>query len=84
MFLTVTIASFLMGMFFRQRDNYLILIYFVLLYCFAEIWRVYIFNAGIVLTLLIFSLLAPFGSIFIRWIFNQGKMSTTHKNFGIG
>ncbi len=84
MFLTVTIASFLMGMFFDQRGNYLILIYFVLLYCFAEIWRVYIFNAGIVLTLLIFSLLAPFASIFIKWIINQGKMLTTHKNFGIG
>ncbi len=83
MFFTVSIGSFLMGMFFRQRSNYLILIYFVLLYCFAEIWRVYIFNAGIIITLLVFSLTAPFASMLIKWIINQVKMLNSQKNLGI-
>jgi len=83
MFLAVSISSFLMGMFYRQRNNYLILIYFVLLYCFAEIWRVFIFNAGIVMTLLVFSIAAPFASMFIKWIISQGKTSASSHNVGV-
>jgi len=73
MIFTSAIAAFLMGIVYRQRNNYLILIYFILLYCFAEIWRVFIFNAGIIITLLVFSFLAPFASVGIKWIIKQGK-----------
>jgi hypothetical protein len=73
MIFTSAIAAFLMGIVYRQRNNYLILIYFILLYCFAEIWRVFIFKAGIITTLLTFSFLSPFASIGIKWIIKQGK-----------
>ncbi len=83
MIFVAALTSFLMGMFYRQRSNYLILVYFVLLYCFAEIWRVFIFNTGIIITLLTFSLLAPVASLTIKWIINQSKMLTSRKNFGM-
>jgi hypothetical protein len=66
MTVSVMLASFLMGMLYRQKDNFIILIYFVLLYCFAEIWRVYIFNAGIIITLLVIAILAPAASRAVR------------------
>ena len=63
---TVLASSFIMGMLRRQRSNFLILVYFVLLYCYAEIWRVYIFNAGIMTTLLVVSLLTPIATRIIK------------------
>jgi len=83
MIFTVSISSYLMGMIYRQRCNYLILVYFVLLYCFAEIWRLFIFNAGIIITLMVFSLATPFVSITIKWIISQSRILTSRKNLRI-
>ncbi|UCE23177.1 MAG: hypothetical protein JSU74_07670 [Candidatus Zixiibacteriota bacterium] len=69
MLFTLMVSAFLMGMVYRRRDKYLILVYFVLLYCYAEIWRIYMFRSGIVITLLVFSLLAPFASRSIKAAF---------------
>lgn len=49
--LTSFLNSIIMGHFSRYK-SYIFLIEFVLLYCFAEIWRIYLFKEGIILTLL--------------------------------
>ena len=66
MMLSIIVSSFVMGMIYHHKDKYLILVYFVFLYCFAEIWRVYIFSAGIITTLLLLSLTAPLVSRAIK------------------
>ena len=69
MLLTLMVSAFLMGMAYCRRGKYSMLVYFVLLYCYAELWRIYMFRSGIVITLLAFSLLAPFASRAIKSAF---------------
>ncbi|MFZ5807153.1 MAG: hypothetical protein ACOY3I_08115 [Verrucomicrobiota bacterium] len=72
-FFIIAVASFcsasMMGFLRYQLDTYLALIYFVLLYCFSELWRIFMFNKGIVITLLIFSLVLPVGMGFLKALF---------------
>ncbi|MEW4241086.1 hypothetical protein Q0N51_19060 [Priestia megaterium] len=55
-FLVITITSLVFSIImghFSQYRSYIFLIELILLYCFSEIWRIYLFNQGIILTLLI-------------------------------
>jgi hypothetical protein len=55
---TVLFASWLMGTLFSQRSSALGLLYGVLLFCFAEMWRLFLFEKGIVITIIVLSLVA--------------------------
>jgi hypothetical protein len=55
-------ASFLMGILSKHRRSFLGLVFFILLYCFAELWRVFLFDQGIVATLLLSTLLVVIAS----------------------
>jgi hypothetical protein len=55
---TVLFASWLMGTLFKQRASALGLLYGVLLFCFAEMWRLFMFEKGIVITLIVLSIVA--------------------------
>ncbi len=49
----VFIGGFLMSFAIKNKNNILVLIFGVIGYCFAEIWRLFLFSQGIVLTILI-------------------------------
>ncbi len=53
-------AAALMGALTAHFHNYFALSYFVLLYSFSELWRIFMFHRGIVLVLLAFSFGAPY------------------------
>lgn len=52
-------VSTIMGILYFERDNYLLVGYFVMIYPFAELWRGNIFFAGITIVLFTFSFLLP-------------------------
>ena len=54
-----TVFSMLAGWLHKNKKNYLYTGYPVILYAFAEIWRIELFNKGIFFTLLIIALLIP-------------------------
>ena len=53
------VFSVLAGWFYKNRHNYLYMSYPVILYAFAELWRIDLFNKGIFITLLIVSATVP-------------------------
>lgn len=53
------VFSILAGWFYSNKHNYLYTSYPVILYAFAELWRIDLFNKGIFLTLLIVSAAVP-------------------------
>lgn len=52
-FIAIMLTSFFMGMIYHYRHNYLLIVYLILLYPYAEFWRLFLFNRGIFFTLLI-------------------------------
>ncbi len=52
-FVAIGLTSLVMGMIYNHHHNYLAVLYFVLLYPFAEFWRLFFFDQGIFFTLLI-------------------------------
>ena len=68
-FLYVTFSSFLggllMGIGQRNKDNLLSLITGIVGYCFAEVWRVFLFGQGIFATLLIVTILISLYCAFV-------------------
>lgn len=61
MMVYATVFSTLAGWLYKNRHNYLYTGYPVILYAFAEVWRIELFNKGIFFTLLIIALLVPVG-----------------------
>jgi len=47
--ITVSFVSLVMGILTHHRRNLLVLLYVVLLYCLSEIWRIFMFDKGVVL-----------------------------------
>ena len=76
-FLTSLIFGFLAGFLSKNKDNYLFLGYPIILYAFAEVWRIELFNKGIFYTLLFAGVGIPFIYTCLWLIFYQKK-----KNFG--
>ncbi|TRZ46023.1 hypothetical protein [Robertkochia solimangrovi] len=66
MAISLLILSFLAGVFSKNESNYLFLLYTVLLYGFAEFWRLFWFGNGIVFTLIIAVLLTIILTILLR------------------
>jgi hypothetical protein len=66
-------AAFVIGYLSSQRGNHLMLVPCVLLYCFSEIWRTFIFYRGIIMVLLSFSLISPFCMVALKGYMNQKK-----------
>lgn len=58
-FLVTFFLSILLGLLANLKDNYLYLAYPVILYGFAELWRLDLFYRGIFITLLTVSLIVP-------------------------
>ncbi len=58
--LTSFLAAWLMGILTWHLHNYFALVYFILLYCFSEYWRIFMFYRGIVITLMVFALGVPY------------------------
>jgi hypothetical protein len=58
--LTSFLAAWLMGALTSQLNNYFALAYFILLYCFSEFWRIFMFYRGIVITLMVFAIGVPY------------------------
>lgn len=44
--------SFLVGH-FRNYSSYLYLVSYIIIYCFAELWRIYLFSEGIIQMLIL-------------------------------
>ncbi len=72
-FFLFALAAFVIGFLYRQHRNHLMLVSCVLLYCFSEIWRIFMFTRGIVMVLLFFSLTVPCAVTLLR-------MMAKHKN----
>ena len=53
MLLVIMVAGSIMGHIHQYRASYLNLIYALLLYCCSELWRIYLFDRGIVMTITI-------------------------------
>lgn len=51
--LEVSVAAFICGLCSKNLNNYFGLLYGILVYCFAEQWRVHLFNQGIVITIIV-------------------------------
>ncbi|MEI9894339.1 MAG: hypothetical protein WDN28_10765 [Chthoniobacter sp.] len=60
------IAAFIVGFLAKQSRNHFALIGCVLLYCFAEIWRIFLFFEGIVIVLLTVATVVPMSAIFVK------------------
>ncbi len=58
--LTSFLAAWVMGVLTWHMQNYFALIYFILLYCFSEMWRIFMFYRGIVITLMVFAIAVPY------------------------
>jgi hypothetical protein len=58
--LTSFLGAWLMGVLTSQLHNYFALAYFILLYCFSEFWRIFMFYRGIVITLMVFAIGVPY------------------------
>jgi hypothetical protein len=58
---TSFLAAWLMGILTWHLHNYFALVYFILLYCFSEYWRIFMFYRGIVITLMVFAVCVPYG-----------------------
>jgi hypothetical protein len=52
-FVAIGLTSLVMGMIYHHHYNYLAVLYLILLYPFAEFWRMFFFNRGIFLILII-------------------------------
>jgi hypothetical protein len=57
---TSFLAAWVMGLLTSHLQNYFALAYFVLLYCFSEFWRIFMFYRGIVITLMVFAVCVPY------------------------
>jgi hypothetical protein len=68
------VAAFIMGILINQFRNYFGVLYFVLLYCFAELWRIFMFDKGITAVLVGVSVFVPIFTLMIprRKRFGQG------------
>lgn len=66
-------CAFFIGFLSRQHGNHLMLVSCILLYCFSEIWRTFIFLRGIISTLLIISVVIPCAVTFFRMNFRNSS-----------
>jgi len=57
---TSFLAAWFMGVLTSHLHNYFALAYFILLYCFSEFWRIFMFYRGIVITLMVFAICVPY------------------------
>ena len=58
-------GSFIMGIALRNKDNLLFLLFGAVGYCFAEIWRIYLFGQGIVYTIVVMLIAVTLWCVYI-------------------
>lgn len=62
---TITLFSFIAGFLKKQRNNYLYLSVLTIFYAFAEFWRLYWFDSGIMITLVSFPIVLTVITVFL-------------------
>lgn len=77
-FVCLFFAGLLVSFAYKNKSNYFLLVAGPLMYSFAEMWRIFLFNQGIIITLVIISLLVPSITIFLsRLRFRYRKIEVT-------
>lgn len=74
----VTLAGFICGLCSKNLNNYFGLLYGILVYCFAEQWRVHLFNQGIVITIIVVVTLVS-----VLFYFSSQTRLRLHRNISL-
>jgi len=74
--LCTLLGSFIMGVALKNKDNLLFLLFGSIGYCFAELWRIYLFGQGIVSTIVVMLLLVTLWCVYIPPL-RRGRTTAT-------
>lgn len=69
----IFVFSFIMGAIYEYVSGYLAIVYGLFLYCFAELWRIYIFNKGLIVAVFVSTIACVVGGLVIEEFLRKKK-----------